>query len=92
MSETVLVVSKKHISCEEPFIIADASSLVQSHMEIDTGELDRILESLENGENDNLAYEQMQRCEQMKEISDRIIIDNEAVNKTIMSIINLNIK
>jgi len=28
----------------------------------------------------------MERCEQIKEISDRLIVDNEAVNKTIISI------
>jgi hypothetical protein len=28
----------------------------------------------------------MKRCEELKEISDRLILDNEAVNKTIISI------
>jgi hypothetical protein len=53
---------------------------------LDTSELDRILESLEKEEGGNDVYQKMERCEQMKEISDRLIIDNEAVNKTIISI------
>jgi hypothetical protein len=53
---------------------------------LDTSQLDKILESLELEEIDIDAYDKMKRCEEMKEISDRLIFDNEAVNKTIISI------
>jgi hypothetical protein len=53
---------------------------------LDTSELDRILDSLEKDEEGCDVYQMMERCEQMKEISDRLILDNEAVNKTIISI------
>jgi hypothetical protein len=53
---------------------------------LDTSQLDRILESLESEEVEINVYDKMKRCEEMKEISDRLILDNEAVNKTIISI------
>ena len=53
---------------------------------MDTSELDRILESLEKEQSGSDVYQKMERCEQMKEIIDRLIVDNEAVNKTIISI------
>jgi coenzyme F420-reducing hydrogenase delta subunit len=53
---------------------------------LDTSELDRILESLESEEVERGVYGKIKRCEELKEISDRLILDNEAVNKTIISI------
>jgi hypothetical protein len=53
---------------------------------LDTSELDRILEILESEEVERDVYDKMKRCEELKEISDRLILDNEAVNKTIISI------
>jgi len=53
---------------------------------LDTSELDRILDSLEKDEEGCDVYQMMERCEQMKENSERLILDNEAVNKTIISI------
>jgi hypothetical protein len=53
---------------------------------LDTSELDRILESLESDEIESDVYDKMKKCEEYKEISDRLIFDNEAVNKTIISI------
>ena len=53
---------------------------------MDTSELDRMLESLEKEENEYDVYDKMKKCEEMKDLSDRLILDNEAVNKTIISI------
>lgn len=53
---------------------------------MDTSELDRMVESLEKDENEYDVYDKMKKCEEMKDLSDRLILDNEAVNKTIISI------
>jgi hypothetical protein len=53
---------------------------------LNTSELDRILESLESEEIESDVYEKMKKCEEYREISDRLILDYEAVNKTIISI------
>ena len=87
VSETVLTVTKKHIPCDEPFTIIDASAAGHNAKpSMDTNELDRILERLISGESDDNVYEDIRRCQGFKETSDMLIVNHEAVNKSIISI------